>query len=125
MKPLLFLLVILFSLLILKKSNAQSCIGNNTLSVTVVICEGIHNESIPQLTIVPNPSGGLVHIRMDSQNAYRLELIDITGKIVYHEDHFSGDYDLETASYSNGIYVVRVYAADKVCITKKLEICHQ
>ncbi len=75
-----------------------------------------------ELKIYPNPTLGNVVIEF-SNNAKRIEVYDIRGNLVYVDlQPTSGRVSLETASWNDGMYLVKVIDAEKKCSYGKI-IC--
>ncbi len=61
----------------------------------------------------PNPSSTEVNFNLLGTDANMLEVIDITGKLVYTENNIKMKQKLNVEGYENGSYLVRFYNAKK------------
>jgi hypothetical protein len=85
-------------------------------------CQLVNNIGIQKngfddtLSIYPNPTKGKITIECESIE--RIEVLDITGKVVY-EDLVSNDVlDIDISAFSKGIYFVKVTTADGFAVER-------
>lgn len=78
--------------------------------------------------VYPNPTNGLVHIVLpNEQNAKssKLFLKDMTGRSIELEfDQSSSLIDIDLSSYSNGVYLLELYADDEMISRKQIVKTH-
>ncbi|MGI6719243.1 MAG: C10 family peptidase [Bacteroidales bacterium] len=85
---------------------------------------GIDNFDFEGLTIYPNPAKDIITVNLDNYfNKLTLELIDVTGKILYKNNYLQNN-DLFTdqinvSTYKSGIYFIRL-TTEKGTKTKKI-----
>ena len=72
---------------------------------------GISNFTKKDVNIFPNPSKGIVNLTTD--DVARIEIIDITGKIVFSANIINKN-TLDLSSLQKGIYMVKMYMDDFV-----------
>ncbi|MBX7094072.1 MAG: T9SS type A sorting domain-containing protein [Flavobacteriales bacterium] len=77
---------------------------------------GIEDVAQVAFTVFPNPASESIRIQSELSGNYMLELIDVSGKIVYTENIVlkgvtSGDVNV--ASFDKGIYLVRLTSANQ------------
>jgi len=99
--------------------NIPGTATNCTLNTTT-------NE-IVSLLIYPNPANSATTISTSNQEKIRfLQIFDATGKIVFenHNTAASSDFQVSTASFSNGIYIVKIETESETVVTKKLIVLH-
>jgi len=86
-----------------------SCGPNNTDDV-------VYENST---SVYPNPTQGELTIRNDEHVIRRVELMDITGRVVMNKVVNAGIYTINRTDFSNGVYLMRVIFDDNQ-ITKKV-----
>lgn len=70
-------------------------------------------------SVYPNPTQGQLTIRNDEHVIQRVELMDITGRVVMNKVVNAGIYTLDRNNFSDGVYLMRVVFDDNQ-ITKKV-----
>jgi len=72
------------------------------------------------IRVFPNPTTYMVNIDLSqlSQGEYKLYLVDLNGKVVYHQTTTKKSIELDMRDYSTGSYVLKVKANG----TKKIEV---
>lgn len=83
---------------------------------------GMGEKSVNVLTLAPNPTNDLVNISFNADNAH-FSVVSLTGQIVAKGILTEGQNALSTASFSNGIYMVRV-SSDAGTSVQKLVVRH-
>jgi hypothetical protein len=93
----------------------HSCTASDTIIVTVI--DGISESVIDKaVDIYPNPSRGIVSVRINRQlKNFELQITDVEGRIILTDSHsnnnlFNKNYDL--SEYAKGIYYLRIFSAD-------------
>ncbi|MDP3929988.1 MAG: ice-binding family protein [Bacteroidota bacterium] len=63
-----------------------------------------------QLVVYPNPANEFIHVKMDASNFSRSEVFvyDISGKEMLQMDMLQNELQLNVASFSSGVYFIRV-----------------
>lgn len=92
-------------------SNTCGASPIQTLSVTVVVCNGIAQipENDLQAKLFPNPNSGELNVVMNFTPANTvLEIYDIIGHLVLTENLVSGSTKLNVSELTKGIYIVRI-----------------
>jgi hypothetical protein len=69
--------------------------------------------------VYPNPTQGELTIRNDEFTIRRVEMMDITGRVVMNKVVNSSIYTVNRNDFSNGVYLMRVFF-DDTQITKKV-----
>ena len=88
------------------------CKSSATATVTVEDCTGINQMAGSDLVIYPNPSKGQFSISLNRKavNDYRLEMYDVTNKLVYSVDkvtiNASGRIDVNVSNLNEGVYTI-------------------
>ncbi|MCC6252289.1 MAG: T9SS type A sorting domain-containing protein [Bacteroidia bacterium] len=63
--------------------------------------------SASQLSLYPNPANGLFNLNANEQ-INNVEIMDITGKLVFSNNYNSKTVAINTTDFSKGVYIVRV-----------------
>lgn len=71
-----------------------------------------------KLKIYPNPTSGIVHIFHEEATIEQLQLFDIYGKLLYHQNVHDGHASIDLSSYSHGVYVLQVETSDGIAAHK-------
>ena len=79
---------------------------------------GILTNTIPKIVITPNPTRGIFEIKVGQQDNVQINIIDISGKIIYQQKAFT-DKIIITTDLSQGSYLVQVLTSNG-STTKKL-----
>ena len=72
------------------------------------------------VSLYPNPSNELINISFDEDQLSKLELYDVTGKLLFKKDLNTNTYALNIANYPSGTYLVKVFNQNNVSINKKI-----
>jgi len=69
----------------------------------------VPNLSDSKLSIYPNPSSGMLNFNVDEvlENA-NLQIIDISGRIVFTISDFNSNETINISNLKSGIYIVKV-----------------
>ena len=79
---------------------------------------GIVPNTIPKIVITPNPTRGIFEIKVGQLDNVQINIIDISGKIIYQQKAFT-DKIIITTDLSQGSYLVQVLTSNG-STTKKL-----
>jgi hypothetical protein len=82
-----------------------------TLDFTVPLATGIGNETTPDISVFPNPSNGKFSVTTD--NAYKLEIMDITGKVILSGKITQEETDIDLSGHDAGLYFIRLTNSEK------------
>ena len=74
----------------------------------------------PTVNLYPNPSNELINISFGEDRLSKLELFDITGKLLFKKELNSNTYTLNITNYSSGTYIVKVYNQYNTSLNKKI-----
>ena len=81
---------------------------------------GANDLIAPTLSFYPNPSNELINISFDQDQLSKLELYDITGKLLFKKELNTNTYALNIANYPSGTYLVKVYNQNNASLNKKI-----
>jgi len=96
--------------------------GNeNTCSFDVTVSTYVGIESLSQnnVSIHPNPTGGILNITIPYKNIKKLSITDITGKQIFEKAPVQMNETLDLSAYESGIYLI-VIQSDKDILTTKV-----
>lgn len=94
-----------------RASNGCGTTNSTTLKVSFNCREGLNLEEA--LTIYPNPSSGIAHLRFDGDpGRYTVSVFDILGKLVQRDSSNLEQYPLNLTLQPHGIYLISVDMAD-------------
>ncbi len=83
---------------------------------------GISNiKSDNEINISPNPSTGVFHISFNNV-VNKLEVLDITGRVIYSEVPSERIFNIDVSSFETGIYFVKVSTDAGVVVKKVVKI---
>lgn len=94
------------------KLNAVMC---NTTSLT-----SIYNKKI--ISIFPNPTSNVLHIKFSDQKNYQLKLLDVAGRILKVYDNLNTETQISTNSLRNGIYLLQFTNDDGIICTQRVVV---
>ncbi len=100
---------------------ATGCSKTTTTSIVVAICTiGIKEENINavQITIQPNPSNGIFTISFADDTQKNMEVIDVTGRVVFSKTSAELETPLNIENLANGVYYLKVNSANSKQILK-------
>jgi hypothetical protein len=112
------LLTLLFVLLLILQSTSYSqlsysCdmgsgVGESNYEESSLSAEELSIQS--NIRVFPNPTTYMVNIDLSqlSQGDYQLYLVDLQGKVVYHQTTTQKSIELDMRNYSTGSYVLKV-----------------
>ena len=92
------------------------------LDLEGAICEAVSTENTPQANatvIFPNPSNDALTIRNSEFMIRRVELFDITGKLVSGQIVNANEFRMERGNLGHGVYMMTI-TFDNQIITKKV-----
>jgi predicted nucleotidyltransferase len=83
-------------------------------------CYNINNIGIEEtektLLIYPNPTTGKITIQCE--NMEKIELLDITGRIVYKQVVSNNMFDVDISTFNKGVYFIKVTADDAIGVER-------
>ncbi|HRF99771.1 MAG TPA: T9SS type A sorting domain-containing protein [Bacteroidia bacterium] len=101
----------------------NSCSSVATQTVDVSVCTGINEINDAAVTIYPNPTKDVIHVKMDASlvdNA-TINLYDAIGKLVISERVNNTTTTLNLKDFATGMYTIRVVAEGKQSIIKVIK----
>lgn len=73
-----------------------------------------------QLLVYPNPTEDRLFIEM-TENMMEVQILDMTGRVVYEKENISNKLTIPVEGFSNGIYLLKILLKDEL-ITRKVLI---
>jgi hypothetical protein len=93
------------------------------ITVVVLPCVSIEEQSASFVSIAPNPNNGMFSIAISNIQDAQVDIISMDGRLVYSE-RFTGSVsskDVDLSSAANGVYYVRVSNANVVKTAKLIK----
>jgi hypothetical protein len=84
---------------------------------------GNNFQSTSGLQIFPNPVANNCTVILANQ-VFSVTITDMLGKVLYHIDDVKGNANIDTKSFSNGVYLCFVKSVDGGTQTRKLIVAH-
>lgn len=75
---------------------------------TVFVSVGLNEVEMNGFSVYPNPTTNVLNIQPSNTGTYSIELVDVTGKLVYTLANISGTKTLDMTSYEAGVYFIRI-----------------
>ncbi len=95
--------------LIVSVDNNGNITGTTSYTVTFVGVSEVEN----QVSIYPNPVSDWLFIKRNSTNNLELDVLDVTGNVVYQTQSNMSDTRLNTAKLASGMYFLRIKEGSK------------
>lgn len=92
---------------------------NNTACVEITRAVGIEEDWADGIALFPNPASTTV--TLSGVAGHRLQIFDLTGKMVMNQEKISDNQSVDISSLSEGLYIVRI-SDGKNLVTRKLNI---
>jgi hypothetical protein len=70
--------------------------------------------------IYPNPISNIVNIQFDKSEIYQVEVMDITGRIIYSNQVSEQNVQINTAAWAAGLYAVTISNKNGILERKKI-----
>lgn len=108
------------------RSNSSGSITLLTSGDTTLIAKGTSDpveETLNNIliSINPNPTNGKTVI-ISTTDLEKIEIINLTGQIIFTEGANSKSYELNLENVANGVYFVKVYNNNKLISVRKLVV---
>ncbi|MBR5984677.1 MAG: T9SS type A sorting domain-containing protein [Bacteroidales bacterium] len=87
-------------------------IANATYIASFTIGNGIEENIMPEISIYPNPTSGMLFIKSSEQISH-IEFISITGQIMSNVDVNSDNVACDVANFVPGMYFIRIYSGSQ------------
>jgi hypothetical protein len=98
--------------------NEYGCnIQSNTIAVIGV---GLQENEKIEFNIYPNPFNSFIIIEGDTKSINNIELTDILGKIIWHQDHFSSNPVALPNNLKPGVYILTISSKQSTHYTSRI-----
>jgi hypothetical protein len=81
---------------------------------------GSNDLIAPTVNLYPNPSNDLINISFGKDQLSKLELYDLTGKLIFNRNLNTNAYALDIANYPSGIYIVKLFNENNESVNKRV-----
>lgn len=89
--------------------------GGNLIPLPVSSASSVSETYSPDFSVYPNPASDELVINASGEEVSTIEMIDVTGRVVYSQNNSSTDLiRVNTSAFASGIYTVRVTTAGGV-----------
>ncbi|MFZ9475133.1 MAG: T9SS type A sorting domain-containing protein, partial [Bacteroidia bacterium] len=82
------------------------------LGITVNSCTGIDESENEVFTVYPNPGQGIYNLVTSNSLPYRIQVLDITGRMLIDQELHTSNYTLNIQNYTNGIYYLKIISGN-------------
>jgi N-acetylneuraminic acid mutarotase len=99
-----------------------SCIDSYTLAVIDTVTNIKPNSALVYFTLYPNPVKDLLNIHLNSNGDHKIEIVALTGQVVYSDLMESSEYIIDFSDYEKGIYFVSIRSKEFVTTRKIIKL---
>ncbi|WP_306643834.1 DUF7619 domain-containing protein [Sanyastnella coralliicola] len=86
-----------------------------------IVYSGIEESDLWNIQVYPNPNDGMLHISMEQQGSFNLQIIDNSGNLVHQQAFQTTKLDVNTSKLASGIYTLRICHEDgSVCLNRRI-----
>ena len=85
---------------------------NVTLEAVYRFEVSVAEHEMNSINVYPNPSQGLFNVEVGQ--AYNMQVVDVTGRIVLAQDIQAGVTSLDLQAYNNGVYFIRLISENQI-----------
>jgi len=90
-------------------TNTSGCSATSNATVTVNLCTGIEELGSHAVSLFPNPVSDLLNVTLNTgAHAYKAEVYDMSGKLVYAGTGSGAGFSIATSQLGKGLYVLKV-----------------
>ena len=95
----------------------NGCVDSSACSTVVT---GIYEnkQNLENVSVYPNPANNQVTISRDVTDKMDIQLIDVTGKLIFRKEIISSEFKLDVSDLMRGIYLLRLNSENKTSTTK-------
>ncbi|MBL4704048.1 MAG: T9SS type A sorting domain-containing protein [Flavobacteriales bacterium] len=81
----------------------------DTVTQTINITVGLEENNLPQISMYPNPTNGILHlVNSGSSEKFNVVIMDMTGKLLSHNVINGSVNTIDLSLFSEGQYIVRL-----------------
>jgi len=101
-------------------TNINACTNSDTINVNVIICSGINEiGETYNIFAYPNPAQNQITIKAENIKINKIEIFDITGKIVKQLSINNEKLTIDISDLQNGDYFVKINNAETIKFIKQ------
>jgi hypothetical protein len=97
-------------------TNRNGC--DSTVNTNLRVISGIAHTDPIRLLMYPNPANDQVLIQVEGMADMPIQIMDMYGRIVYEASINATKYSIQTASWSNGTYIVQCGAKKEKLVVR-------
>ena len=98
-------------------TDANGC-DSDTSNVISLTPSAIHENEAATFTVYPNPTQGMVNINFSHTGEKRIEIYNALGELIIQTQTTGDKHLLNLGSYTQGVYLMKVYQANKVAVKR-------
>lgn len=103
-------------------TNTNSCSSSNTVSLIVSPCTNLDpTNTITEFVVYPNPTENEFVIQSDIKSLLSVEIISITGSVVYKNEKYKSGDKIGTNDLATGFYYVKIYDSKSNVVLKLIK----
>jgi len=93
-------------------NSVNGCVNSATIAIEVISCMGIEelNYTYNGFSISPNPGNGIFQLRFMHELLKRIEVSDLSGKIIFEEQTKNKQIEVDISSYASGVYLFKIWS---------------
>ena len=97
-----------------------STITTNPLKINVQSCANVNELVLEKLSISPNPSSGLINVKLSDDFIKSIIIFDVEGKKVYSNEFEIEDneFGLDLRNLKKGLYNIKIFTCNKTVESK-------
>lgn len=110
-------------------NNSDGMLGDGTYlsrqtPLAIFQCSGLGMEELEatQFTLYPNPTQGIVSLKVENMTIREVEVYDIFGKMIYSQTAVENELELDLTQNQTGVYLVKITSENNRSITKKVVV---
>ncbi len=99
------------------------CSNSATVTVIVSNCTGIDNAAafVENIKVYPNPNTGSFIVESGIGGNKQVELMDLSGRVVYSEQHAQEKIMIDIQHLSNGVYSLKIKSDERTVIMRVIK----
>jgi len=80
----------------------------------VLISSNEYEENMESSHVFPNPSRGLIKLKLDESQQANIQIFDFSGRLIYQNQFYDDKFNIDLRNVSKGEYFIRIISEDKV-----------
>ena len=96
-------------------------------SIMISVCKTVSVEELApalSITVAPNPANSYFKVKTNDVEGATIKVVDVLGNVVLKETVMGSSKTINTESFRNGVYFVRVEAENQRPINRKVIVRH-